>query len=83
MVISTLLLKRSDVDTSLKDFEGYTAFDLYNSTLRSTKTPESDDHLAELFTWGVNRLVTLFEVNVNYNCIRYQKCCAGIRGWER
>lgn len=55
IVSSALLLKRSDVDTSLKDFEGYTAFDLYNSTLRSTKLPESDDHLAELFTWGANR----------------------------
>ena len=28
-----LLLKRSDVDVSLKDYEGYTAYDLYNSEL--------------------------------------------------
>lgn len=83
MIISTLLLKRPDVDTSLRDFEGYTAFDLYNSTLRSTKTPDSDDHLAELFTWGANRLVILFEVNIIYIYIRYQKCCSGIRGWGR
>jgi hypothetical protein len=50
-----LLLKRSDVDTSLKDFEGYTAFDLYNSTLSSTKPSASNDDSAELFTWGANR----------------------------
>ena len=83
MIISTLLLKRPDVDTSLRDFEGYTAFDLYNSTLRSTKTPDSDDHLAELFTWGANRLVIIFEVNIFYICIHYQKCCSGVRGWRR
>lgn len=44
------------MDTSLKDFEGYTAFDLYNSTLKNTKPPQYDDFSqAELFTWGANR----------------------------
>ena len=54
-------MKRSDVDTSLKDFEGYTAFDLYNSTLSSTKPPSAydDDIPAELYTWGANRRVLL------------------------
>lgn len=52
-----LLLKRTDVDTSLKDFEGYTAFDLYNSTLRTTKPSHLGDVSAELFTWGANRYV--------------------------
>ena len=49
-----LFLQRSDVDTSLKDFEGYTAFDLYNSTVNDTK-PDANDFRAELFTWGTNR----------------------------
>jgi len=47
-----LLLQRPDIDTSLKDLEGYTAFDLYNSTLDGTKPGIGD---AELYTWGVNR----------------------------
>jgi hypothetical protein len=47
-------LQRSDVDTSLKDFEGYTAFDLYNSTVNDTK-PDANNLRAELFTWGTNR----------------------------
>ena len=49
-----LFLQRSDVDTSLKDFEGYTAFDLYNSTVNDTK-PDANNLRAELFTWGTNR----------------------------
>ncbi|KLO18230.1 hypothetical protein SCHPADRAFT_820098 [Schizopora paradoxa] len=48
-----LLLQRSDIDMSLKDFEGYTAFDLYNSTVEGTK-PNLKDAL-DLFTWGANR----------------------------
>jgi hypothetical protein len=47
-----LLLQCPDIDTSLKDLEGYTAFDLYNSTLDGTKPGTGD---AELYTWGVNR----------------------------
>ena len=49
-----LFLQRSDVDTSLKDFEGYTAFDLYNSTVNDTK-PDANNLRAELYTWGTNR----------------------------
>ncbi len=49
-----LLLQRSDTDSSLKDLEGYTAFDLYNSTLNGTK-PDIGKVDAELFTWGANR----------------------------
>lgn len=52
-----LLLKRSDVDVSLKDYEGYTAYDLYNSTLETTKPSSSGNVPAELFTWGANRYV--------------------------
>ncbi|KAF9046893.1 hypothetical protein BDZ89DRAFT_1155147 [Hymenopellis radicata] len=52
-----LLLERSDIDVTLKDAEGYTAFELYNSTIEGTK-PESAAR-AELFTWGANRNATL------------------------
>jgi len=51
-----LLLKRSDTDTSIKDFEGYTANDLYNSTVKSAQ-PTADEEVAELFTWVTNRSV--------------------------
>lgn len=54
-----LLLQRTDIDPSLKDLEGYTAFDLYNSTLNGTKPSASDDKHAELFTWGTNRNAVL------------------------
>lgn len=53
-----LLLQRLDIDTSLKDLEGYTAFDLYNSTVNDTK-PHAKDLKAELFTWGTNRNAAL------------------------
>lgn len=49
-----LLLQRPDIDSSSKDLEGYTAFDLYNSTLDGTK-PAAGELNAELYTWGVNR----------------------------
>lgn len=55
-----LLLKHSDIDTSIKDFEGYTAFDLYNSTVPTTKPLSCDERIpAELFTWGTNRNAAL------------------------
>ncbi|KAG2031378.1 regulator of chromosome condensation 1/beta-lactamase-inhibitor protein II [Suillus americanus] len=54
-----LLLKRLDIDTSIRDLEGYTAHDLYNSTVRSAKPTEDEETLAELFTWGANRTAAL------------------------
>ncbi|KAG2078351.1 hypothetical protein BDR04DRAFT_1086572 [Suillus decipiens] len=42
-----LLLKHLDIDTSIKDLEGYTAHDLYNSTIRSAKPTEDKETLAE------------------------------------
>lgn len=54
-----LLLKRLDIDTSIKDLEGYTAHDLYNSTVKSAKPTEDEETLAELFTWGTNRNAAL------------------------
>ncbi|KAK0453137.1 hypothetical protein EV421DRAFT_1700890 [Armillaria borealis] len=53
-----LLLQRSDIDISLKDFEGYTAFELYNSTVEGTK-PSANASGAELYMWGANRNATL------------------------
>lgn len=61
-----LLLRRSDLDLRIKDFEGLTAFDLYNSTVAGTNPPpdalsfEPNRHhhsrtLTQLFTWGSNR----------------------------
>ncbi|PPR01555.1 hypothetical protein CVT24_005881 [Panaeolus cyanescens] len=48
-----LLLQRNDIDASAKDLEGYTAFDLYNSTVNATK-PDAGATTTELYTWGVN-----------------------------
>ncbi|KAF8159222.1 hypothetical protein B0H34DRAFT_394330 [Crassisporium funariophilum] len=53
-----LLLQHADIDPSLKDLEGYTAYDLYNSTVNGTK-PNAGDIKAELFTWGANRNAAL------------------------
>ena len=52
-----MLLKRTDMDTSIKDTEGYTAFDLYNSTIRTANPTSLDDGHAELLVWGANRWV--------------------------
>ncbi|KAI0675984.1 hypothetical protein C8Q78DRAFT_963164 [Trametes maxima] len=55
-----LLLQRQDIDSSLRDIEGYTPFDLYNSTIEGTKPMEnSDERGEELFTWGSNRNAAL------------------------
>ncbi|KAH9921080.1 hypothetical protein B0H21DRAFT_767048 [Amylocystis lapponica] len=59
LATATLLLQRADIDTSLKDIEGYTAFDLYNSTLEGTKPSSDDLSGADLFTWGANRNAAL------------------------
>lgn len=56
---SLLLLQRSDTDRTLQDLEGYTAFDLYNSTLHGTK-PSVDAPYAELYTWGANRYIVSY-----------------------
>jgi hypothetical protein len=49
-------LQRGDIDTSLKDFEGYRAFDLYNTTVEDTMPGKRDTQSGlELYTWGSNR----------------------------
>lgn len=55
-----ILLRRQDVDISIKDSDGFTAFDLYNSTVEGTN-PAYDPVVgaSELFTWGANSNYTL------------------------
>lgn len=61
-----ILLRRTDTDTRVKDLEGLTPFDLYNSTVNGTNPPpdalsyDVSHHahgrtLTQLFTWGSNR----------------------------
>ncbi|PWY99758.1 hypothetical protein BCV70DRAFT_161852 [Testicularia cyperi] len=65
-----ILLRRTDVDIRIRDWEGLAPFDLYNSTVAGTNPPadalagESDPReygrfhvrtLTQLFTWGSNR----------------------------
>ncbi|KAK1230240.1 hypothetical protein PQX77_006668 [Marasmius sp. AFHP31] len=57
--VALLLLQHPTTDPSIKDLEGFTAFDLYNSTVEGTK-PESnalssDSGGGELYSWGANR----------------------------
>lgn len=53
------LLQRPDIEVTLRDLEGYTAFDLYNSTLQGTKPASDDTSSADLLTWGANRNAAL------------------------
>ncbi|THH07852.1 hypothetical protein EW145_g3098 [Phellinidium pouzarii] len=57
LAAGVLLLQRADIDTTLKDFEGCTAFDLYNSTVEDTKPNQLE--ATDLFTWGTNRNAAL------------------------
>ncbi|KZT68694.1 hypothetical protein DAEQUDRAFT_757422 [Daedalea quercina L-15889] len=59
LATAILLLQRPDVDVALRDLEGYTAFDLYNSTLEGTKPAGDDTRSADLLTWGANRNAAL------------------------
>lgn len=79
---SLLLLQRSDIDASLKDLEGYTAFDLYNSTVNGTK-PDAGEVNAELFTWGANRcgLFGIFFIHIHSWFL--QKCSPWCRRRRR
>ncbi|KAH8833023.1 hypothetical protein DL96DRAFT_701738 [Flagelloscypha sp. PMI_526] len=59
-----VLLQYPDVDTRAKDLEGYTPFDLYNSTVEGPKPssvvglpPKTD--IFDLYTWGANRNAAL------------------------
>ena len=66
---SALLLERNDIDIPIRDSEGNTAIDLYNSTVNYTKPSAVDTRphvvgkrhpaMTELYTWGANRNATL------------------------
>lgn len=59
LATALLLLQRSDVDTSARDIEGYTPFDLYNSTIEGTIPNHESEQGEELYTWGSNRNAAL------------------------
>ncbi|PIL24898.1 hypothetical protein GSI_12785 [Ganoderma sinense ZZ0214-1] len=54
-----LLLQRPDIDTTIRDIEGYTPFDLYNSTVEGTVPDHFTTRGQELYTWGSNRNAAL------------------------
>lgn len=55
-----ILLERTDIDYYIKDWEGLTAFDLYNTTVEGTCPSDNDEGSgADLFVWGGNRNYTL------------------------
>ncbi|RPD64492.1 hypothetical protein L226DRAFT_506238 [Lentinus tigrinus ALCF2SS1-7] len=59
LATALLLLQKSDIDTLARDVEGYTPFDLYNSTIEGT-IPDHHGHRGEeLYTWGSNRNAAL------------------------
>ncbi|KAI0630756.1 hypothetical protein C8Q77DRAFT_224911 [Trametes polyzona] len=60
LTTALLLLQRQDIDPSLRDIEGYTPFDLYNSTIEGTRPAKDlDGRGDELYTWGSNRNAAL------------------------
>ncbi|KAF8594148.1 hypothetical protein BDV93DRAFT_565726 [Ceratobasidium sp. AG-I] len=54
-----LLLGRNDIDTSVRDLEGMTSFDVYNATVEGTAPDVSASAPRELLVWGSNRNATL------------------------
>ncbi|TIB71205.1 hypothetical protein E3Q23_03859 [Wallemia mellicola] len=60
-----LLLSRDDVDLSIKDREGYTAFDLYNLTVDDAYPDPHHSARSELYTWGANRNYVLGNTHGN------------------
>lgn len=48
------LLERADTDLSIKDAEGLTAMDLYNSSCPGTNPLENGAKGTDLYTWGSN-----------------------------
>jgi hypothetical protein len=56
---SVLLLQRADLDLYLKDSEGLTAFDLYNTTVEGTRPSfhHGDVYIGQLYTWSTNKSI--------------------------
>ena len=50
-----VLLNRDDLDLSLKDREGYVAFDIYNLTINDITPNALYCSRSEFYTWGTNR----------------------------
>jgi inhibitor of Bruton tyrosine kinase len=63
---SLLLLQRPEFDQSVKDNEGYTAFDVFNSTIHGTK-PSQSLRSGDLYVWGANRSVPYISTEHRYN----------------
>ncbi|EPQ30341.1 uncharacterized protein PFL1_01867 [Pseudozyma flocculosa PF-1] len=70
LITALILLRRTDTDTRIKDLEGLTPFDLYNSTVAGTNplhealswdssTNIKGRTLCQLYSWGSNRNFTL------------------------
>lgn len=74
--LSVLLLQRSDIDASVKDFEGYIPFDVYNATVEGTKPSPTEPR--DLYTWGTNRFVAC-GAPLSLHLISSQECCT----WDR
>lgn len=72
-----MLLQRPGADRSLEDFEGYTAFDLYNSTLNGTK-PSLDALCADLYTWGINKYIAILRVTELILNISHRNAALGL-----
>lgn len=50
-----MLAARSDIDLRIKDWDGYTPFDLYNESVRGTAPEQLAGGERELYVWGNNR----------------------------
>lgn len=52
---AVMLAGRTDIDLHLKDWDGYTPFDLYNESVDGTAPTGSPGAAKELFVWGSSR----------------------------
>ncbi|CAO1623327.1 unnamed protein product [Jaminaea pallidilutea] len=53
------LLRHSNIDVRVKDFENLSPFDLYNSTVAGTNPPVDGEIRGDLYLWGSNCNYTL------------------------
>ena len=61
LTAATVLLRRADIDLRVRDFEGLTPLELYNTTVAGTgpSDEEASDGQADMFVWGGNRNYSL------------------------
>lgn len=62
----------------IQDYEGHTAFDVYNSTVENTR-PTKDSGAFDLFTWGANRSVHRFHSHRYHDTGSYPASALDIR----